>query len=147
MRAALLAAAACLFPPGRAISEAPTPGAPRAAFQVDAKTSRLTVETETVGLASMFGHDHRFLARDFTGTIALARPHQSDRRRLGRGRRTQRAIEQQAVERLDAPRAGARTKHLLAAPILRRTRHQHDQPIPHARTLRRGRSEVQRQKV
>ncbi|HMF39950.1 MAG TPA: YceI family protein [Polyangia bacterium] len=72
MRAALLAAAACLFPPGRAISEAPTPGAPRAAFQVDAKTSRLTVETETVGLASMFGHDHRFLARDFTGTIALA---------------------------------------------------------------------------
>jgi polyisoprenoid-binding protein YceI len=38
-------------------------------YRVDAKTSRLTVETETVGLASLFGHDHRFDARDFTGRI------------------------------------------------------------------------------
>ena len=35
------------------------------------KTSRLTVETETAGLSSMFGHDHRFDARDFRGTLAL----------------------------------------------------------------------------
>jgi len=41
-------------------------------YKIDAKTSRLTVETETVGLASMFGHDHKFDARDFSGKITLA---------------------------------------------------------------------------
>ena len=46
------------------------PGA-RLELRHDAKTSRLTVETETVGLSSVFGHDHRFYARDFAGTISL----------------------------------------------------------------------------
>jgi polyisoprenoid-binding protein YceI len=45
--------------------------AARAELHFDAKTSRLTVETETVGLSSMFGHDHKFDARDFGGTISF----------------------------------------------------------------------------
>ena len=44
----------------------------RTEYRVDAKTSRLTVETETAGLSSMFGHDHKFYARDFGGKISLA---------------------------------------------------------------------------
>jgi polyisoprenoid-binding protein YceI len=44
----------------------------RVAYAIDSKTSRLTVETETVGLSSMFGHDHKFDARDFTGRLTLA---------------------------------------------------------------------------
>jgi hypothetical protein len=32
-----------------------TPGPEREAYRIDGKTSRLTVETETTGLSSMFG--------------------------------------------------------------------------------------------
>ena len=46
--------------------------APRDAYRLDGKTSRLTVETETTGLSSMFGHDHRFDVRDFRGTLTMA---------------------------------------------------------------------------
>jgi polyisoprenoid-binding protein YceI len=71
-KAARLASAACLLVlPGAAIADAPPSPAAPVEYRVDAKTSRLTVETETVGLASMFGHDHKFLARDFAGTIQL----------------------------------------------------------------------------
>jgi polyisoprenoid-binding protein YceI len=51
-------------------AQTPTPAA-AVEYRVDAKTSRLTVETETVGLASMFGHDHKFDARDFAGKVTL----------------------------------------------------------------------------
>jgi polyisoprenoid-binding protein YceI len=52
-------------------AQAPTPATATVEYRVDAKTSRLTVETETVGLASLFGHDHKFDARDFAGTLTL----------------------------------------------------------------------------
>jgi len=70
--ATLLAGAASLAPsPGAAQQAArPDPGTPTE-LRVDAKTSRLTVETETVGLSSMFGHDHKFYARDLTGKLSL----------------------------------------------------------------------------
>jgi polyisoprenoid-binding protein YceI len=55
---------------GNAQTAAPAGDAP-VEYRIDAKTSRLTVETETVGLASMFGHDHKFDARDFGGRITL----------------------------------------------------------------------------
>jgi polyisoprenoid-binding protein YceI len=69
---ALFAGAMLLAPSGAADAE-PTKPAPaaRTELRVDAKTSRLTIETETVGLPSMFGHDHKFYARDFAGTITL----------------------------------------------------------------------------
>jgi len=51
------------------IATAPAPL--RAVYTIDSKTSRLTVETETAGLSSMFGHDHRFDAGDFRGTLTL----------------------------------------------------------------------------
>ena len=70
--AALLAGAVCFLPPAAVAADPPPADAAPAEYEVDAKTSRLTVETETVGLASMFGHDHRFLAREFAGRIALA---------------------------------------------------------------------------
>jgi polyisoprenoid-binding protein YceI len=70
--ATLLAGAASLAQsPGAAKQPAtPAPGA-LTELRVDAKTSRLTVETETVGLSSMFGHDHKFYARDLSGKISL----------------------------------------------------------------------------
>lgn len=69
----LLAGAACFLPAEAGTADAPTTNVAAGEYRVDAKTSRLTVETETVGLASMFGHDHRFVAREFAGSIALAR--------------------------------------------------------------------------
>jgi polyisoprenoid-binding protein YceI len=70
--ATLLAGAASLAPsPGAAQQAArPGPGAPTE-LRVDAKTSRLTVETETVGLSSLFGHDHKFYARDLSGRLSM----------------------------------------------------------------------------
>src|SRR5437763_6475998 len=44
---------------------------PRTEYRIDGKRSRLSVETETVGLSSMFGHDHRFDARDFGGSVSV----------------------------------------------------------------------------
>ncbi len=47
------------------------PATARAAYRIDSTTSRLTVQTETAGLSSIFGHDHRFDARDFSGKLTL----------------------------------------------------------------------------
>jgi polyisoprenoid-binding protein YceI len=73
LRTVWLGTAVYLALPGVPIADTVTPVAPRAEYKIDGKTSRLTVETETVGLASMFGHDHRFVVRDFDGTITLDR--------------------------------------------------------------------------
>jgi polyisoprenoid-binding protein YceI len=45
----------------------------RASFQVDAKKSRLIVETETTGLSALFAHDHKIEARNFTGQATFTR--------------------------------------------------------------------------
>lgn len=71
--AALLGSAVSLAPSRAADAEPAKPAAAaRTELRIDAKTSRLTVETETVGLSSMFGHDHKFYARDFGGKLSLA---------------------------------------------------------------------------
>jgi polyisoprenoid-binding protein YceI len=53
----------------------PTIGSPsRAAqdrYRIDRSQSRFLVETQTQGLSSMFGHDHRFKVGDFQGTVGL----------------------------------------------------------------------------
>src|SRR5437762_2882032 len=54
--------------PGKAASP-PAKGS----YQVDAKKSRLIVETETTGLSSMFAHDHKIGVRDFTGQATFTR--------------------------------------------------------------------------
>jgi hypothetical protein len=46
--------------------------AARERYVVDAGRSRLTVETRTGGLSSMFGHDHRFDARTLAGEASFA---------------------------------------------------------------------------
>jgi len=55
-------------------------GGPRAAsdvapgrerYVIDPARSRLSVETQTSGLASMFGHDHKFDARTLSGEASL----------------------------------------------------------------------------
>jgi polyisoprenoid-binding protein YceI len=43
----------------------------RSQFRVDAKKSRFIVETETSGLSSMFGHDHKIEIGGFTGTASF----------------------------------------------------------------------------
>ena len=45
----------------------------KSAYQIDAKKSRLIVETETTGLSSMFAHDHKIGVRDFTGEATFTR--------------------------------------------------------------------------
>jgi polyisoprenoid-binding protein YceI len=45
----------------------------KGSYQVDAKKSRFIVETETTGLSSMFGHDHKIGVRDFTGQAIFTR--------------------------------------------------------------------------
>jgi polyisoprenoid-binding protein YceI len=42
-------------------------------FQIETKKSRLIVETETSGLSSMFAHDHRIEAREFSGSVTFVR--------------------------------------------------------------------------
>jgi polyisoprenoid-binding protein YceI len=46
---------------------------------IDQTSSRLSVQTQTSGLSSLFGHDHRFDAEAFAGRLELdlARPHRS----------------------------------------------------------------------
>jgi polyisoprenoid-binding protein YceI len=68
---AAIACGAASPAPSRAADAAPPAPAARRELLVDSKTSRLTIETETVGLSSMFGHDHKFDARDFTGKISF----------------------------------------------------------------------------
>jgi polyisoprenoid-binding protein YceI len=57
--------------PGQAQPDSPKPAPTQ--FQIDTKKSRLMVETETSGLSSMFAHDHRIEARDFSGTVTFVR--------------------------------------------------------------------------
>jgi hypothetical protein len=78
----LLGTVASLALPGLPIADTVAPAPVRAEYSFDGKTSRLTVETETVGLASMFGHDHKFVARDFTGTLTLDRSSRTRATRL-----------------------------------------------------------------
>jgi polyisoprenoid-binding protein YceI len=52
--------------------KSPSPPA-RASYQVDAKKSRLIIETQTTGLSAMFAHDHKIEARDFTGQATFTR--------------------------------------------------------------------------
>jgi polyisoprenoid-binding protein YceI len=67
-----LSVSATVLLTGAASIAAPARPAPvRVEYKIDGKTSRLSVETETVGLSSMFGHDHKFVAREFAGTITL----------------------------------------------------------------------------
>jgi polyisoprenoid-binding protein YceI len=49
------------------------PPSPRAPYRIDARKSRFIVETETSGLSSMFGHDHRIEVRDFSGAATFER--------------------------------------------------------------------------
>jgi polyisoprenoid-binding protein YceI len=69
--ATLLGTTAYLTRPGLPAASPAKSTEVRTEFRIDGKTSRLTVETETVGLSSMFGHDHKFVARDFTGVITF----------------------------------------------------------------------------
>jgi len=67
----LWSAACVIFAATAAASGPPAPASARATYTIDSKTSRLSVQTETVGLSSMFGHDHKFDARDFNGKLTL----------------------------------------------------------------------------
>jgi polyisoprenoid-binding protein YceI len=51
---------------------APKAGAARAQYHVDAKQSRFIVETQTSGLSSMFGHDHKIEVGDFSGVATFS---------------------------------------------------------------------------
>jgi len=48
-----------------------SPDARRQRFRVDVPRSRFTVNTETTGLSSMFGHDHRIDVGNYEGTVTL----------------------------------------------------------------------------
>jgi len=48
------------------------PPAARGAYRIDAAKSRLIIETETSGLSSMFGHDHKLAAGEMWGTADVA---------------------------------------------------------------------------
>lgn len=60
----LVAAMACL-----AATEAPP--STRVAYRIDARQSRLIVETRTDGATSTFAHDHRIEARGITGSMTF----------------------------------------------------------------------------
>ena len=51
----------------------PSTPSSRAPYRIDAKKSRLIVETETGGLSTLFGHDHKIEVRDFSGTASFER--------------------------------------------------------------------------
>jgi polyisoprenoid-binding protein YceI len=58
---------------GQSKSDKPASPPLHASFQVDAKKSRLIVETETTGLSALFAHDHKIEARNFTGQATFTR--------------------------------------------------------------------------
>jgi polyisoprenoid-binding protein YceI len=41
-------------------------------YRIDASKSRFIIETQTSGLSTMFGHDHKIEVGDFTGTAVFA---------------------------------------------------------------------------
>jgi polyisoprenoid-binding protein YceI len=70
---ALLVGGVGLTARGEADQSKRSPSSSRAPYRIDAKNSRLIVETETSGLSSMFGHDHKIEVRDFSGTATFQR--------------------------------------------------------------------------
>jgi polyisoprenoid-binding protein YceI len=58
-----------------AVSHAEAPAAnsgARAQYRIDAKKSRLIVETETSGLSTMFAHDHKIEVAEFSGAASFS---------------------------------------------------------------------------
>ena len=51
--------------------ESAAPETSRLHYRIDAGRSRFTIETETSGLSSMFGHDHKIGVRDFGGVLSF----------------------------------------------------------------------------
>ena len=50
----------------------PSPGAPPpVSYRIDVPRSRFVVNTETTGMASMFGHDHKLEVGDYAGEVKL----------------------------------------------------------------------------
>ena len=55
-----------------AADERPSPGAPpRVSYRIDVPRSRFVVNTETSGMSSMFGHDHKLEVGDYAGEVKL----------------------------------------------------------------------------
>ena len=53
-----------------AADERPSPGAPpRVSYRIDVPRSRFVVNTETTGMSSMFGHDHKLEVGDYAGEV------------------------------------------------------------------------------
>jgi len=55
-----------------AVDQQPSAGAPaRVSYQIDVPRSRFVVNTETTGMSSMFGHDHKLEVGDYAGEVSL----------------------------------------------------------------------------
>jgi polyisoprenoid-binding protein YceI len=56
-----------------AADQQPSVGAPaRVSYHIDVPRSRFVVNTETTGMSSMFGHDHKLEVGDYAGEVNLA---------------------------------------------------------------------------
>jgi len=51
--------------------ESAAPDTSRLHYRIDAGKSRFSIETETSGLSTMFGHDHKIAVRDFGGVVSF----------------------------------------------------------------------------
>ena len=59
-----------------AADQKPSPGAPpRVSYRIDVPHSRFAVSTETTGMSSMFGHDHKLEVGDYGGEVKLVPEH------------------------------------------------------------------------
>jgi len=55
-----------------ALDQQPSVGAPaRVSYHIDVPRSRFVVNTETTGMSSMFGHDHKLEVGDYAGDVSL----------------------------------------------------------------------------
>ena len=55
-----------------AADQQPAAGAPaRVSYRIDVPRSRFVVNTETTGMSSMFGHDHKLEVGDYAGEVNL----------------------------------------------------------------------------
>ena len=53
-----------------AADQQPSAGAPaRVSYRIDVPRSRFVVNTETTGMSSMFGHDHKLEVGDYSGEV------------------------------------------------------------------------------
>ena len=53
-------------------NQEPAAGEPaRTSYRIDVPRSRLVVNTETTGMSSMFGHDHKLEVGDYAGEVSL----------------------------------------------------------------------------